>query len=234
MTGSEGRGKLTHMSIQEIVINEYGAEEHPSFIVIRANVVTSSPGARLFDSDIVHPRFVMVQVLRATRKRDLNTDWIHAEKMLVEVHMSLAQWGAFVSSFGDGSGVPVTLRYLMGEDIPSAPFEPRLKHSIDEVKASGDRALEDIKVATDAVTEAFERGAGKKEMRELIRTMNIRISQGPGNMKFAAESLSEHAENVVAKARADIEGMVDRRVAEHGLTRGDIAPIFLEAGGSEA
>jgi hypothetical protein len=44
----------------------------------------------------------------------------------------------------------------------------------------------------------------------------------PANMTFAAKSLSEHAENVVQRARADVEAMVLAKAAQLGLEPGDL------------
>ena len=49
--------------------------------------------------------------------------------------------------------------------------------------------------------------AGRKEMAELMRSLELAHAGVPSNMEFAAKSLTEHVENVVTKARADIEGM---------------------------
>lgn len=190
----------------EIVIDEYGDESHESWIRVTASKI-SSTGTRLFDSEITHSRFVRVSVHRCTRKRDLNRDWLHNTKLLCEFDMSEAQWGAFVSSFGDGGGVPATLTWLNGH-VPSAPFESRLDESHREVREAADRSLEEIQAAYNDLVIAFNENHGKKAVRERIASLGARIGHAPSNMEFAAKSLTEHVENVVTKAKADIEGMV--------------------------
>jgi hypothetical protein len=213
--------------VTEIIIDEKGAETHESWLRVRANTWTGSQ--TLFDSEIVHQHFVAVTVERVQRTRDLNRDWFYNTQLLIEWKMSQAQWGAFVSSFGDGGGVPATLSFLTGVGhVPEAPYEPRMAESTAEVKDAGDRALRGIQEAYESLREAFESGAGKKDMREKIRKLGIKVEQGPGNMKFAAESLNEHVENVVTKARADIEGMA-LAVAERSLEAGS-APFIPSLG----
>jgi hypothetical protein len=89
-----------------IRLNEHGEETHESWLLIRANHVTSTPGARLFDSEIAHQHYVVVTVTRCRRRRDLKRDWLFNDETLLEMSMSQAQWGAFVSSFGQGAGAP--------------------------------------------------------------------------------------------------------------------------------
>lgn len=191
----------------EIRVNERGDETHESWLLIRANHITSR-GYRLFDSEIPHSRFITVTVTRCSRTRELNHDRLHSEKRLLEMDMSQAQWGAFVSSFGNGTGVPATLTFLAGEgQIPQAPAESRLERSMAEVRNAGEKALAKVSEDYDAVLDAFENG-GRRALREALKTLGYALKNAPLNMEFAAKSLTEHAENVVTKARADIEGLV--------------------------
>jgi hypothetical protein len=197
----------------EIRLDEYNEETHESWLMVRASKLSGS--THLFDSEITHMGWVRVTISRCSRKRDLHHDWIHSGKVLLEFDMSEAQWGAFVSSFGNGNGVPATLTWLVSDTpsttfgmVPSAPFESRLDESHKEVKESAQKALEDIQEAANELTVAFNGGAGKKAMREAIGKLNVKLAHAPSNMEFAAKSLTEHVENVVTKARADIEGMV--------------------------
>ncbi len=205
----------------EIRIDDRGDESHESWLLIRASRISSSPGARLFDSEIAHQHFVRVSVQRCTRKRDLHRDWHHAVALpLIEIDMSEAQWGAFVSSFGS-SGVPATLSLFDGQMVPGvAGSDSRLSKSHENVRDASRRAVEKVQDAERAVREAFERGAGKREMRDLLRTLQIVTGDLPSSVEFAAKSLTEHAENVVAKMRSDVEGMV-LRAAAAGVPRMD-------------
>lgn len=190
----------------EIRLNVQGAETHESWISVNANKVSGQ--TRLFDSEITHQHWVRVRVTRCSRHRDLNRDWLSPDlSTLVEFDMSEAQWGAFVSSFGNGSAVPATLVLLANEGVPSAPFESRLDESHREVKEAGDRALTEIQAAYNELAEAFAAGAGKKDLREKIGTLGNRLGKAPLNMEFAAKSLTEHVEKVVTKAKFDIEAV---------------------------
>jgi hypothetical protein len=192
-------------------------------------------GARLFDSDIRHQHYIVVTISRCTRRRDLQRDWTYATQTLAEIAMSQAQWGAFVSSFGEGGGVPGTLQFLVGDGmVPGeTESESRLSVSARDVRNAGNEAFAAIKERQEAIEEAFERGAGKREMRELIRSMHYAIQNAPANMEFAAESLTTHVENVVTKARTDIEAMAVA-AAERGLILDASAVSLLAAGEVES
>jgi hypothetical protein len=213
----------------EIRINEYGDEEHESWLLVGAHKI--SGGTRLFDSEISHQHWIRVHVSRCSRKRDLKHDWLHQTDLICEFDMSEAQWGAFVSSFGHGTGVPATLTFLQGVGmVPEAPFESRLAQSVKEVHEAGKESMQKVQESYERLQAAFDRGAGKKEMRELLMNHKYVVQNVPANMKFAADSLTEHAENVVTKAKADIEAMVLR--AEEGAKQLKAPNPFMLGEGS--
>jgi hypothetical protein len=198
-------------------LHENGDESHPSWGKIGASRVSHGGGAALFDSDIKHQHTVMVRIQTATRNRHLNRDWIHGKREFVEIELSEAQWAQFVSSMNSGDGTSCTIRYREGEMIPDAPYEPRLKESVAEVHGAAQKSYEHVRKAFAAYEE--------KKNAANLRSLKAAIENVPGNMKFAAESLSEHAENVVEKAKADIEAMVLNKAEQLGLEPGDLADV---------
>lgn len=194
-------------------------ETHPSFGWAQANTVQSS-GSHLFDSEIRHQQFVMLRIGRAARSREINRDWIRetSEPGIVEIQMSMAQWGALVSSFGS-SGVPVTISRVDGERIEQPEHEPRLGLSAAEVKGSVDKLMETIEEKTAGLAAAFEAKAGRRELAALIRDLTIAVGNAGPNAKYAADTFTEHVENVVTKARYDIEATA-RMAAESSLQPG--------------
>lgn len=201
-----------------------GYESHPAWSLIRAARVTGS--AILFDSDVKHQHYVVVSLSRAERKRDLHRDWIHPRQEIVEVAMSEAQWASFVSSMNSGSGVPATLTWDMTQDdprVPDVPFEPRLAESIAEVREAATAAVEDVR-------RAF---AGYQEKKTVgnLRHLQAMIDNLPANLEFAATSLSGHAENVVQRAKADIEAFVVAKAQQLGLDPGEVGGALELASG---
>jgi hypothetical protein len=134
----------------------------------------------------------------------------------------MAQWGGFVSSFGDGAGVPVTLSWFDGERVPDAPVESRIAASIAETKEAAQRMVDDIEAAFQTVDEAFANKAGRKEMASAINNLRHTIGNTPANVEFASKSLTNHVENTVAKARGDVEAMVAHAVVAAGIEPGSM------------
>lgn len=206
------------METTGIRINEDGDEAHESWIRVGASKVQGT-SHWLFDSDIPHQHWVSVRVERCTRKRELNRDWLYNTQILMEFSMSEAQWGAFVSSFGSGGGVPATLEFLNGVGhVPQAPPESRLDESHAEVRDAAEGGVK-------KVSEAFAAYKAHKTAANL-RTLEFAIKNLPSTLEFAATSLTEHVENVVTKMRGDIEGMVLQAIENGELPEGSVQSLL--------
>lgn len=206
-----GVKKPTTRDVAEVTQDEHGDDTHPAFGMIGASRVSSTPGAALFDSDVVHQHYVVLKIDRAVRKRDLNHDWIHSGGFgkIVEVAMSEAQWASLISSMNT-AGVACTLRRTEVDGrLPDLEFESRLAVSHAETREAAHRAFDAIKEARDAY-EQHKTAAN-------LRNLHFAIENAPANVDFAAKSLTKHAENVVQKSRADLEAMVIQLAKQRGI-----------------
>lgn len=196
-----------------------GVEEtHPAFGMA---VVTRSSGTSrpLFQSDLTHRETMNLSIHTASRSRDLNSDWVHAEDQIIEVEMSLAQWGQLVSSVGLGSGTPVTIRHLPGRHlVPDLPYEPRIQKNLDEVDGTVDKLLERIARDLAVLTEVIENKRGVKATREALRNLSSSVANAKSNTGFAVKTLTEAAEQVLSQTRADIEAQVLQATRTQGLS----------------
>lgn len=194
---------------QDPTTDDHGAETHPAFGMINVARVTASPPQSLFDSELKHSHYLVLSIHPATRQRDLNRDWIHdSSRSLIEVAMSEAQWAHMVSSLNN-AGTPVTITRTPEGQVPAIPYAPRLAHSVAEVKGAARQVF-------DHAREALETYEAHKTVKNL-RALRAALESAESNVAFAANSMTEHAENVVAKARADIEAMVDDRARQLGI-----------------
>lgn len=204
----------------EPTVTDLGYDAHPAFGMISASRFSATPGVILFDSDIRHGHAVSITIETAQRRRDGHHDYIHGSRQLIKVELSEAQWASFVSSMNT-SGVPCTIRATESNyDVPGLPYDPRLAQSMAEVKAAAANAMAKIKAARDAYEEAVEQKLGAKIVKERRRTLHYAIENAESGMTFAAKTLTEHTENVVQRARADIEAMVGAEAQRLGLTAG--------------
>lgn len=210
--------------IEQVSKDEYGYDIHPAWGMIGASRVSTGGGpyggAVLFDSDVAHQHYVVLRIGRASRKRDLHTDWISergGRGDIVEVAMSEAQWASMVSSMNT-SGVPCTIRRTEKDGImPDLDFDSRLDLTHREIKTAAVKAMEKVVEARDAY-EAKKNAAN-------LRALHFAIENMPANLEFAAKQLTEHSETVVQKARADVEAFAINKAQELGLNPRTWTPV---------
>ena len=180
---------------------ESTSDTHPAFGKATLGITTANPGAVLFDSEIRHNQYVTLSIHTAERERSLGRDHLFAREKIIEIAMSKAQWADLISSFNNGSGVPVTIKHTRDQGrTPDLDFAPRLAQSQAETREAADRAFAKIKDAFAVVED--------KPTKANLRALRSAIENAPANVEYAAKTLTEHVENVVTKARADVEAMV--------------------------
>jgi len=183
-------------------------ETHPAFGVATVTRGTGTSKA-LFQSDVLHNSTVRLSVLQAERGRELYRDYVHGRTPVVEVEMSMAQWGALVSSVGIGSGVPVTIRRTQELfQVPDLPYEPRMQQSVTEVHTSIDKLMEHSRSTLEELTEAIEGKKGVKAIREALSAHTGSITHAANNADFAVKKLVDAGEQVTSQVRADIESQI--------------------------
>lgn len=207
--------------------NPLGEEEetHPAYALIGANRVSYGGGAVLFDSDVQHQHTVRIRIKPAKRKRNLKSDWIFASGRAeyIEVELSEAQWASFVSTMNVGDGVPCTLRERDGLPVPEFPYRPRLAMSMKETRQAAHEAYDHILADLDAYEKLeADKAAGTKVKREALHRLRSTIRNARPNVEFAGKMLIEQTENVVQKARSDIEAFVYHKAAQLGLAPAEL------------
>lgn len=207
-------------------------ETHPAFGKIGAYRVSHGPpGTPVFQSDIMHQWTVRIQIQGAVRIRDLNHDWVHERgPRLIEVELSEAQWASFVSAVNT-SGVPCTILAIDGKDVEKVPYDPRLEHSLRETREAANRAFEEIVEALRVFEETPATPAAAK--REALATLRAKIRNAQPNVEYAGKTLNEHAENVVERARFDVETMILRHAQQLGLEPGTFPTLAIGPGTPE-
>ncbi len=204
-------------------------EAHPAFGTVTVSRKSGGDGV-LFGSDVLSGQSITLAIHAAERSRDSRQDRVHATNQLIEIEMTLAQWGSLVSSVGIGSGVPVTLRWLPGGHVPGIPFEPRIEASLKGVDEAADKMLADIEAKVAELGEAIESGAGKKALREAHSRLNSTVRNAKPNVWYLARELNRTAEDIVQQARVDIETQVLEAKRAVGAANVSVPKLTIEEG----
>lgn len=183
-------------------------EEHPAFGTAVVSRASGSPRT-LFQSDLQHSETIRLSISRAIRGRLLMRDWVHPRRELIEIEMSLAQWGSLVSSMGIGSGVPVTIRRTESDVfVPGIPYEPRIATVVEESKKTVSTLLEHIRSRYAVLRSVIDNKGGVKATREAADSLKWAIENAESNTGFAVKSVADATEHVVEQAKADIESHI--------------------------
>ena len=194
--------------------------KHESFGNITVCRTQGSPHY-LFGSEARHHHAIHVEINSAELHRDLSHDWVFARKRLLEFYMTESQWAHFVSSFSDGSGTPVTLRYVNGEGIEPcpAPDDSRTIFS-HEVRDRVNDAVDGLKKLRVRLAEALEPGnktLGKKELLEVLRTVDTAVMQVTNNLPYIEQCFNDSMEKKMTDAKIEFEAIVGTRLQQMGL-----------------
>ncbi|MFM0165710.1 hypothetical protein PQR39_35440 [Paraburkholderia sediminicola] len=187
--------------------------EHPAYGMIGAARV--SGGTMLFGSEFQHNAFVRITLRRAYVKRDLSTDWPHANEELFEVDVSEAQWAEFVSAMNIGFGVQCTIRHVQGEFMPGLPYPEK---RIDQFRAELGEKLSDSLGSLDDLAAAIgELKLSDKQKAALQKRVDSARSRLTSGVPFVAKQFHEHMEGVVNKARIEINAHAVHTIHQIGL-----------------
>ena len=89
-------------------------DRHPSLGMISWGR-SSGKDISLFGSELNHDHLIHITVSGASRVRDLNKDRYHDEDVVVDLHMSAAQFSEFITT-PNTTGVPCTIRHRIDHD----------------------------------------------------------------------------------------------------------------------
>jgi hypothetical protein len=192
-------------------------ETHPAYAQIGAS---RSQGGQtvLYGSDFVHNGYMSVRIYPSQKQRSLSRDWFSASVTpYIEVMMTEAQWATFVSTPNSGMGVPCTMSYRNGEQIPAIP-EPvdRVEQFSGEMSKTQAAALRYCEEMSATIEELPVAEKNKKALRSRLHMIQMTIDK---NVPFVAKQFSEHVEKTAERAKIEV----------HAYAQGIISRLGLEA-----
>jgi hypothetical protein len=185
---------------------------HPAYGMVGANRVSGE--GYLFGTDYKHSGYVTLHIKRAEMVREMGNDWYHARNTIVKIALSYAQWASLVSTMNVGDGVPCTINYLPGEDIPQIP-KPQsaldtFKNEMSEAQARIIERCNQLQLDVAAMN------IPQKAKDKINFEIGIIKSHQTGNQPFVAKQFSEFLDKKVSSAKADVEGFMTHKLTSLG------------------
>ena len=162
----------------------------------------------LFGSSILHQHHIILEIETATRMRRLSQDRIQGDEVVLRAVMSQDQFDSAMSGINQGSGVPITLQYVSGDDhIREDPPRPRRREEFqEEVEDNLRETLEEL----DGIIESAPPGP----VRKRLETLRGRLKS---NLPFLQDQFQKQMERSVAEAKAEIDSFMTQRERAAGM-----------------
>jgi len=185
-------------------------EEHESYGMLGFSRTSVNPPIALFGSSIKHGNIICMIVKEAKISRNYQKNWIHGGKNLIEIEMSASQFAEAISSMNIGDGIPVTVKYVKGDEQkreppPEKDFKKTAQGELkSEMKEIGERIEELSKDAKEILErKGTQIKAGEKE--KLLRDIMFLLQEVRSNIPFAHECFQEAVDKTVTEAKVEID-----------------------------
>lgn len=202
--------------------NEYKVEEtdlgtrtsHPSYGTIMFNRAYGGK-TPLFGSSIEHSNVIIMELRHAEIERGLNRDWVYGKAPIAEIEMSYSQFAEAITSFGQGTGIPVTIRYTEKDGkIPPCDFVSKREQFTGEFKEQTDKAMEKSKELINEVAELFssKKTLTKADKENILKKLNMLNYDIGSNIGFIADQFNEQMDKTVMEAKGEIESFCQNKI----------------------
>ena len=169
----------------------------------------------LFGSSIEHSNVIIMELKHADIERGLNRDWVYGKSPIVEIEMSYSQFAEAITSFGQGNGIPCTIRYTEKDGkIPPCDFVSKREQFTGEFKEQTDKAMEKSKELINEVAELFssKKTLTKADKENILKKLNMLNYDIGSNIGFIADQFNEQMDKTVMEAKGEIESFCQNKI----------------------
>ncbi len=188
-------------------------EKHPSYGMLQFSR-TSGGASALFGSSIRHRDTIRLYLREGTVSRELNRDWYFGNNEIAVVEMSYSQFAEAITSMNQGTGVPVTIKYLNGQEIEDCPFIDKKKQFEDEFAQRLDNANEGIMDLIKEVGELFgsKKSITKSDREAILNKLDKVQAEISTNAKFTYKMFNEQMDKTTKEAKGEIEAFMQNKI----------------------
>lgn len=129
--------------------------------------------------------------------------------------MSYSQFAEAITSFGQATGIPVTIRYTEKDGkIPPCDFVSKREQFAGEFKEQTDKAMEKSKELINEVAELFssKKTLTKADKENILKKLNMLNYDIGSNIGFIADQFNEQMDKTVMEAKGEIESFCQNKI----------------------
>lgn len=194
------------------MINE--GQTHESFGMLQFNRAHCSTPMALFGSSIQHRDIIRLVIRKGKVIRMLNSDhYVHGDD-IIELEMSYSQFAEAITSMNQGSGVPVTLRWIQGEGrLSDCPYVGKRKEFEAELQSNLSRVNTQANELIGEVEAIFNKSSiNKKDREEVMSKLYALSRQINGDREFIYKQFNEQMDKTEVEAKAEIEAFMANKI----------------------
>ncbi len=192
---------------------------HPAFGMACFHRISGNPG-RLFGSEITSlGTSIQLTIAQGEDHWHLHEHWFHGGKTIAEIEMTPAQFAELLTSMNVGGGVPCTIRYANGEEVPGFEDEDTLHKLIKDDLKADTKELSGLagKLSAELDTILAETSLSKAK-KERLTGIVAKLRQAiDSNMPFVLAQYVEAVEKVTANAKAEVDSFVTHTLTTLGM-----------------
>lgn len=194
-------------------------ESHPSYGQMELSRTTSNKGIPLYGTSSKFHETIRLTICHSEYRRNLHRAWHYAQKPIIEVEMSPAQFAEAITSLNNGGGTPVTIRRTEKDwNIPEPPFKDErdlfhkeFEEDVQEIFSKADTAIEKATAMLEQKT------VTKTALKEIINQLASIKQDLQSNMPFLARSFNEHIDKTVSSGKVELETFIGHKIHSMGL-----------------
>ena len=203
-------------------------KKHPSYGMIKfSRSSRGGDGTALFGSSIKHNNTIHMTVCQGREERNGNEDdffsYERTKDVLIDVEMSYTQFAEAITSLNIGSGVPVTVRKLNGEEMPESPFTDKKKQMKQEYRQATGEMVTKLREKQTVLEKLLEekKVLNKSDKELILSTVSEVRRLLQSELPFINELFQKQLDKTVLEAKGEFESFVENKMNE--LARQSIA-----------
>lgn len=193
-------------------------EEHESYGMIGFSRVSSSCGMNFFGSSVRSSHFIVLNIKRGGRRRDLNHYWYHGREELIRLRLSSTQFAELLTTMNIGDGVPCTLERVGVDAMADCPAVDQRQKYEDEFKETMNAAGRDIRALQVKVNQLLSgeriNKAQRQEIKAALQSTAMRIDD---SAPWVHKQFNEAMDKTVTEAKGEVEAFVNHKIHSLGI-----------------
>lgn len=196
-------------------------ETHESYGMLSFSRFSTSGTNHYFGSSIEHSGGISLKISTAEIDRHLSNDWFHDLELILHCEMSPSQFTEAITNMNNGSGVPVTLRFVNGKKIEEPPFTNKRLQFEEEFSSELRQLASKLRDSTAKANEYLKQKkpltvAQKGEILSAINSCNRFLTD---NAIFINSQFNEQMDKTVKEAKGEVDNMITHTIAKLGMEK---------------